>query len=210
MLSALTCKDAWVSPRHPAERVPRGPCGPGAAGGQARPEPRAPYAPSPSQPAPERGQRPDGSNLSSQETLSDFLAILPVPPATYPARPPRQEAGAAAAPRVEPQGPGARSVAVQWRTLRGRGFRLPGVCAPVGDGMGVRPRWGSTALDHPRPGKEWGQPRFRSKPWTPGSGRGPQKSSRTSPSSGPALLGRGPKDSLLQVFGKGPREREPH
>ena len=48
----------------------------------AAPEPRAPRSPAPNEPAPERGQSPDGSNLSSQETLSYFLAILPVPPAT--------------------------------------------------------------------------------------------------------------------------------
>lgn len=76
---------------------------------------RAPHTPLPEpQPAGSR-ERPaaDGSNLSSQETLSDFLAILPVPPATYPTRPPRQEAGSGRrallqrrAPRQGHRGPG--------------------------------------------------------------------------------------------------------
>ena len=68
-----------VSPRQGQAR----PAGPGRCRWQrAAPEPRAPRSPAPNEPAPERGQSPDGSNLSSQETLSYFLAILPVPPAT--------------------------------------------------------------------------------------------------------------------------------
>lgn len=107
--------------------------------------PRTPL-PVPSQPAPERGQRADGSNLSSQETLSDFLAILPVPPATYPARPPRQEAGGKrrvllqrSAPSQGDPGPGRLCPEIENCGAQGSGD--PAFVRSWGMGMQPHPAW---------------------------------------------------------------------
>lgn len=75
MLSSPTCKDPpRVSPRQGRAR----PAAPALQVARRGREPRAPCPQPPTSP-PKRGRSADGSNLSSQETLSDFLAILPVP-----------------------------------------------------------------------------------------------------------------------------------
>lgn len=176
------------------------------------PEPRSPRSRSPSEPAPERGQRPDGSNLSSQETLSDFLAILPVPPATHPARPPRQEAGAAGSPpaasrrsaarRAEPPEPGPRGAAVLRPNAAGPRVRVAAAFVSAW-GVGARQPERPWAREPPQVGEELGWPRLRWKDGPEEAGPGASKVTETPTRAGPSLLGDSPKESLLQ----GPRRR---
>lgn len=173
-----------------AERVPPAP---GAAGGQARP--RGPAHPA-AQPPPSRLRReararsPDGSNLSSQETLSYFLAILPVLPTTYPARP-RGSAAARAprtrrprgrnAERLRPRAPRRRGPAAERRGAEGSGGR--GLCARTGGGSA---RFSGLLGQGPTKAwrREWGSPTWTqvvrvplhlcpvAEGWIDGGGRG--------------------------------------